>query len=318
MVTVGQIREAAERLPPYIARTPLLPFVPLSESLGFEVWLKCENLQLTGSYKARAAAHILNSLNEEERRAGVALSSSGNFAAAFAYLGRKLGIPITVVMMERTSPTKVARTRDWGAEVVLCANRHDARFEVLDQLQRERGCVKVDHFEDLRVVAGHGTIGLEIAEALAELDTILVPSSSGGLIAGVAVAVKALCPKARVVGVQPEGSNAMTLSWRAGRLVDIGEPKTICDALVAQRPGKVPFDHVMKYVDDFVLVSDKEVEQAVRLLAFHAKLVTEPGGAVGVAALMAGKVQPLRRGPAVALLSGGNIRPELLAGLVEE
>jgi threonine dehydratase len=306
MITLADIEQARRELPEQIVYTPVVAAHTFSEETGGTILLKAENLQITGSYKARAAFTVLNRLSEEQKRRGAAISSSGNFAAAFAFMGRLLGIPATVVMMQKTSPYKAGRTRRFGAEVVFCENRNQARWDMLAHLERERGVTAINTFEDPNVARGHGTIGLEVIEQVPDADIVLVPVSSGGLIAGVAAAVKSLRPSVRVIGVQPEGSPAMYRSFHTGRLCEVPEPATVCDALVAARPGLLPFEHVRRYVDDMILVSDDQAVQAVRALADTAKLVVEPGGAVGVAALQAGKID-VRGKRTVVLLSGGNV-----------
>ncbi|MFQ5603558.1 MAG: threonine/serine dehydratase [bacterium] len=306
MVTLAEIRSAQSELPAEIVRTPLLYSHDLSSKLGNAIYLKAENLQVTGSYKARAAFTILNHLSPSQKQKGAAISSSGNFAGAFAFMGTLLGVPTSVVVMEKTAPFKVEKTRRYGAEIVLCENRFEARWETLDRLQEERGIAAINTFEAPQVVAGHGTIGLEIMEALRHAEYILVPISSGGLLAGVATAVKEINPQVKVIGVQPQGSNAMYLSFQKNELQTIATVDTICDALVATTPGALPFKHVQKYVDEVVLVSDDSVRQAVALLFESAKLVVEPSGAVGIAALLSETVT-VRKKKVVALLSGGNV-----------
>ena len=310
MVTLNDIRQARETLPPQIVHTPMLSPEDLRRALHAAVYLKCENLQVTGSYKARAAFTILHHLSAAQKRRGAAISSSGNFAGAFAFMGRVLDVPTTVVMMQKTAPFKIDKTRNYGAEVVLCENRFEARWETLDRLAEERGLAVINTFEAPEVIAGHGTLGMEILEDLPDADMVLVPISSGGLLAGVATAVKASGSKARVIGVQPEGSNAMYLSFKRGALQRIEKVETICDALVATKPGALPFEHVQRYVDDVVLVTEEAVKQAVVLLFEHAKLVVEPSGAVGIAALLSGRVSAGKDEKVVALLSGGNVARE--------
>jgi threonine dehydratase len=316
MVTLAEIERARRALPPQVVRTPLIASQDLSAVAGGPVWFKLENLQVTGSYKSRAAFTILNNLSPEQKARGAALSSSGNFASAFAYMGRLLGIPTAVVMMDQTSPLKVAKSRRYGAEIVLCGNNFEERWRVLDRLQAERGITAVNTFESPDVVAGHGTLGLEILDDLPEVDTVLIPVSSGGLIAGVATAIKERRPGVRIVGVQPEGSNAVTESVRRGEPVRIPEVRTICDALIAQTPGRLPFTHIQRYVDDMVLVTDDEVKAAIRWLVEYAKQVVEAGGAVCAAALLTSKATA--QGNTVALLSGGNIAPATLAQYLRE
>ncbi|MFQ5754385.1 MAG: threonine/serine dehydratase [bacterium] len=309
MVTLENIREAQQNLPKAIVRTPLLFSEELSKKFGNYLYLKTENLQVTGSYKSRAAFTILNHLSPAQRQVGAAISSSGNFASAFAFMGRLLDIPTSVVMMAKTAPFKVEKTRRYGAEVVLCENRFAARWETLDKLETEQGITAINTFESPEVIAGHGTIGLEILEEQPDIAMILVPISSGGLLAGVATAVKESNPEVKIIGVQPHGSNAMYLSFKKDRLQTIDGVDTICDALVATTPGALPFKHVQKYVDDIVLVSDEEIKKAVALLFETTKLVVEPSGAVGIAAILAKSVS-VKNDKVAALLSGGNVSKE--------
>jgi threo-3-hydroxy-L-aspartate ammonia-lyase len=313
MVTAAEIESALRRLPPEIVRTPLLPCPALQE--GGSTFLKAESLQVTGSYKARAAYTVLAGLSPAAQRRGAVLASSGNFAAAFAFMGRQLGIPTAVVMMRKTAAYKVERTRRLGAEIVFCEDRWEAREELLARLETERGMTVIHHYEDPLVIAGHGTIGLEILEDCPEVDRVLVPVSSGGLLAGIAAAVKARRPSARVIGVQPEGADAMARSLEAGHVVRIPEARTRCDALVATHPGELPFQHAQRDVESVVRVSEAAIADAVRFLVTEAKLVAEPGGAVTTAALLSGRVPP-GSGPTVALVSGGNIAPDRLAALL--
>jgi threonine dehydratase len=227
-------------------------------------------------------------------------------------MGRLLGVPTTVVMMQKTAPFKVERTRKFGAEVVLVENDFERRFEVLRELKEQKGIHPVFTFEDPDVIIGHGTLGLEIVEDRPEPSTVLVPVSSGGLIAGVATAIKERIPSARVIGVQPEGANATYLSWQRGEVTRIPSVNSICDALIAQYPGNLPFAHMQRYLDDVVVVTDEQVKEAIRFVAEYNKLVVEPGGAVAVAALLSGAVRPDTES-VIALLTGGNISLPRLA-----
>lgn len=316
-LTLNEIKEAQQNLPKEIVRTPLLFSNDLSKELCTSVYLKAENLQVTGSYKARAAFTILNNLTPEQKQRGAAISSSGNFASAFAFMGHSLGVPTTVVMMTKTAAFKVEKTKKYGAEVVLCENRFEARWETLERLEKERGLKSINTFESPEVIAGHGTIGLEILDDQPEVELVLVPISSGGLIAGVATAVNEIKPNVKIVGVQPEGSNAMYLSFKQGSLKTIDRVQTICDALVATCPGALPFEHVLKYVDDVVLVSETAVQRAVALLFETTKLVVEPSGAVGIAALLAKKVSGQNK-KVVTLLSGGNVSRETFVKILNQ
>jgi len=300
-MTLDDLKAIRRSLPEQVLKTPVLP--------GPYGWLHAESLQTTGSYKLRAAFHVLQSLTPEERKRGAALTSSGNFAQAFAYAGKVLGIPTVVVMQEGASGFKMERTKSYGAELVLCEHRFEARFEALRKLQEERGITAIDHMEDERVVHGHATVALDLLEQL-KPPQILVPVSTAGLLAGVAMAVKLSDPSIRVIGVQPEKANATALSFAQGEVTPIAKADSQCDALSASRPGHLPFRLVQQFVDDVVTVSEEAISDAVRYLATEAKLVVEPGGAVGVAALRSGVVQA----PAAALLSGGNLDPRRLAG----
>ncbi len=313
LITLEEIEQARRELPPEVVYTPLLRSPAISDQTGADVWMKAENLQVTGSYKTRAAYTMLNRLSDDQKKKGAAISSSGNFASAFAFMGTLLGIPTAIVMMEKTSPYKVQRTRDYGAEAVLCENHNQARWDTLERLGRERGITAINTWEDENVIQGHGCIGAEIMEQAPDLEAVIVPVSSGGLIGGIAAAVKTLNPAVKVIGVQPEGSQAVYQSFTKKEICEVSEPNTVCDSLVAPRPGELTFEHVMAYVDEMVLVSDEQAIDAVKYLIGTTKLVVEPGGAVGVAALLNGLVS-LKGKKVVALLSGGNIMPTKLAG----
>jgi len=308
MITLQNIKDTRNTLPREVVRTPLLFSEELTRDFGAEIYLKAENLQVTGSYKSRAAFHILNSLSPEQKQKGAAISSSGNFAGAFAFMGSLLGIATSIVMMEQTALFKVEKTRRYGGKVILCENRFEARWETLDQLESE-GTTAINTFEAPEVVVGHGTIGLEILEDNPDIDMILVPISSAGLIAGVALSAKEINPKVKIIGVQPEGCNATHLSFQKGSVQTIEDVDTICDALIATKPGALPFEYVQKYVDDVVLVSEESVKKAVGFLFEKTKLVVEPSGAVGIAALLS-KVVSAENGRVVLLLSGGNVSRE--------
>jgi len=305
MITLQNIKDTGSTLPKEIVRTPLLFSEELTRDFGAEIYLKAENLQVTGSYKSRAAFHILNSLSPEQKQKGAAISSSGNFAGAFAFMGSLLGISTSIVMMEQTAPFKVEKTRGYGGRVIFCENRFEARWETLDRLKSE-GTTAINTFEAPEVIVGHGTIGLEILQDNPDIDMILVPISSAGLIAGVALAAKELNPKVKIIGVQPEGCSATHLSFQKSSVQTIEYVDTICDALVATKPGTLPFETMQKYVDDVVLVSEDSVKKAVGLLFEKTKLVVEPSGAVGIAALLS-KVVSAENGRVVSLLSGGNV-----------
>ena len=315
LITLDEIEEARKGLPADIRWTPLVPFSRTSVEVGSERFhLKLENLQVTGAYKPRAAFHILGSLSPDERRQGVVMSSSGNFAQAFAYAGKRLGVPVVVVMMGKTSPYKVEAIRGYGTEIVFCENNYLARRPMMEKVARERGLLLIDSTEDRRVATGHAGIGMEILDDMPDVETVIVPASSGGLIAGVASAIKLRDPKVRVVGVNPEGGAAVYESLRAGEPVSLDHWESMADGLSATRPGDFPFAHIQERVDDVVLVSEEEIAEAFRLLLSRGKILAEPAGAVSVAAWMTGKAGD--SGKTVAVISGGNVTEEIVSTLL--
>ena len=316
LVRLEEVRKAREALPPVIRRTPILPLSRCSAEVGREkLFLKAENLQVTGAYKPRAAFTVINSLSHEERVKGVVLSSSGNFAQGFAYAGACLGVPIVVVMMDRTSSYKVEATRGYGAEVVFCGNDPLARQPKVAEIAQRRGMTEVDTWESLLVIAGHASIGLEILEDFPDVETILVPVSSGGLAAGVAAAVKQSRPDVKVIGVQPEKANAAYVSLQRGEPTTIDYWDSLADGLSAVRPGALPFQHMQRYLDEFVLISEGDIATAFRTILLWAKLTGEPAGVVAPAAYLAGKVDVGRK--TVALLSGGNATESVVQKMLQ-
>lgn len=317
LVSLDQIRAAHAALPAVVRRTPVLPVARCPAEVGREsLFVKAECLQVTGAYKVRAAFTVLASLTPPERERGVVLASSGNFAQGFAYAGACLGVPIVVVMLDRSSAYKVDATRGYGAEVVLCGDDPQARQPTVAAIARQRGLVEIDTWESATIIAGHGSVGVEIVEDCPELARVLVPVSSGGLAAGVATAVKELRPDVSVVGVQPEGANAAYLSMRRGEPVTIEHWETIADGLSSVRPGEIPLRHLMEYLDEIVLVSEREIGEAFRTLLMRTKIVGEPAGVVAAAAFLSGKVDD--GAATVALMSGGNLTHDALLHLVAE
>lgn len=313
-MTLSAIQEAQRRLAPFLQTTPLVFSHPLSRAAGCRVWLKLETQQPTGSFKVRPALNGALCHLGSARGAGVLASSSGNFAQAVAYAARELGLDAQIVMMRNSSPYKIAATEAWGAKVVLCGNTFEERWETTFRLQRESGRVLLHPYDSEETIAGDGTLGLELLEQLEDEFTVVVPVSGGGLISGVASAVKLGRPECRVVGVQPEANGSLLRSVEAGRPVRVGPVQTIADALVASQPGERTLGIIRERVDQVVLVTEEEIAAAVRELALQQKLVVEPGGAVAVAALLAGKVQA--GGDVVCVASGGNVLPATLARLL--
>ncbi|TWE23039.1 threonine dehydratase [Prauserella muralis] len=312
-MTIDDIRAAAERVRGTVVRTPLLPS-PWAEP-GRPLWLKPENLQPIGAFKLRGAHNAIARLDERRRARGVVSYSSGNHAQAVAYAAREAGIPAHIVMPDVTPQVKVDNTRGYGAEVVLVpiADRESAACELAEKL----GAVLVPPFDHPDIIAGQGTIGLEIGTDLPEVELVLVPVSGGGLASGIGTAVKALCPAAAVVGVEPELAADARASLRAGALT--GWPiedraRTIADGLRSQ-PSELTFAHLRAVLDDIVTVSEDEIRSAMAVLATRGRIVAEPSGAVGLAAYLH-RADELPRGRTVVVVSGGNVDPALLADVL--
>lgn len=305
LITLSEIEAARSALPGVVRRTPIVPLAVSAGDIGREtMFLKAENLQVTGAYKVRSAFHVLGSLTIEQRSRGVIMSSSGNFAQGFAYAGRVLGVPIAVVMLRETSGFKIDATRGHGADVIFCDESAERRPTVL-RVAAERGMTEIDTWEHREVPIGHGSIGLEIVEDFPELTRVLVPVSTGGLAAGVAVAVKERRPDVEVIGVQPERANAAFVSRQAGIPTEIDYWDSLADGLSARRPGEFPFRHLQRYLDDIVLVSEHDIARAFAAIWKRTKLVAEPAGAVATAAFT-GEAVDAKPGT-VAVLSGGNV-----------
>lgn len=300
-----------------LVRTPLLHSHPLSRRIGAPVHLKLENLQLTGSFKARGAACKLASLSPEEKARGVVACSSGNHGRAVARMARLLGADATICVPEWIDPSKLQAIRDDGAEVVLAGGTYDEAEAAAERIQEERGAVLVHPFDDPEVVAGQGTVGLEILEEMPEVATVVVPLSGGGLAGGIAYAVKEARSSIRIVAVSAERAPVMVRSLEAGHPLELPEEETLASALSGGigLENRYTFRLVRDLVDRHVLVSEEEIEGAVAYAFKELRTVVEGGGAVGLAALLAGKLKA-EEGPTVVLLSGGNLDPERLAAIV--
>ncbi len=315
LTTLHDIKGARNALPSVVRRTPILPLASESCDIGHEkLFLKAECLQVTGAYKVRAAFNVIRCLSEVERKRGIVLASSGNFAQAFAFAGAQLGVSVVVVMLDQTSSNKVLATQELGAEVVFCGRDALNRQPTVEAIAGDRGITSIDTWEYPPVIAGHGSIGLEIIEDAPEVEQILVPVSSGGVAAGIATAVKLSSPRIRIIGVQPEGANAYFLSRKAGKPVTLNHWDTIADGLSARFPGAYPFHHLQEYLDDVVLVSEKDIAASFRSLLYRGKLLVEPAGAVAAAAFFSGKVDQDRT--TVAAVTGGNVTAETVQTLL--
>ena len=316
LVESASIEAAAGRIRGVVRRTPL---VDVSDVAGRPLRLKCENLQVAGAFKIRGASNLVMQIASGSDVRGVITYSSGNHAQAVACAARGLGLPAVVVMPETAPAVKVEGTRSYGAEVFFEGTTSVQRRRRAETLAAARGLTMVPPFDHPEIIAGQGTVGLEIVADAPQVDTVYAPIGGGGLIAGVAAAVKRARPAARVVGVEPVGAAAMARSVEAGAPVTLESVASIADGLLPVRPGDLTFAHVAAFVDDIVTVEDDAIAAAVRWLAARAKLVVEPSGAATVAAvLFSGRSDAGRDGATVAVLSGGNIAPEKLAALLRE
>ncbi len=304
---LSDIIRAAEKVNTYIHRTPLFPSQTLSKLIGCKLRLKAENLQRAGSFKIRGALNKLLSLSDSERERGVVAFSSGNHAQGVALAAKLLGVKATIVMPEDAMPLKVAATKGYGAEVVQSGVNAITRSKIVEKT----GAILVPPFDDPFIVAGQGTIALEVLQDWSEVETIVVPLGGGGLSSGITLAATSINPRIRVYAVEPMAGNDGQLSLRKGQIVSIAPPKTIADGARTTAIGEIPFSILREKVTDIVTVSDEALLEAVKLLAIYCKLVVEPTGALSVAALLQNQIP--NSGKTVAVLSGGNIAPEILA-----
>ena len=323
LVTLEDVRSARERIGGAVRTTPLLsaPWPRVSgrpQSDGPDrLWLKCENLQWVSAFKARGAHHFVGKLTDEQRRAGLITYSSGNHAQAVAFAARSFGVPARIVMPVDAPTVKREATVAMGADVEFVGTTSAERKARAEEILATFGGTMVPPFDDPDIIAGQGTVGLELVEQLGDRSpsVVLAPIGGGGLLAGVAAAVRGLVPGAQVIGVEPEGAASMLRSLEGGGPVTLDRVDTIADGLKPVRPGDLTYLHVRELVDRVVTVDDASIRDAVRWL-FARRLVVEPSGAATVAALLAGAVEADADGEVVAVLSGGNIEPSLLAGWI--
>lgn len=318
-VTMLDVYKARQKIAAIVRRTPLISSPWLTESIGASVYLKAECLQETGSFKIRGAANKMLSLTADERERGVITVSSGNHGRAVSYVARQLGIEAVVCMSERVPSNKVEAVRHLGAEAVVHGESYDRAEEHAWRLQEERGLTKIDGFDDPLIIAGQGTIGLELLEDLPEIDTVIVPVGGGGLISGIALVLKSAYRSIRVIGVQMDRAPVMYHSLRAGALITMEEETTIADALAGNiaLDNQYTFRMVQEYVDDIVLVSDEEIAASMAFALEKHHLVVEGGGAVGIAALLYRRVREVGRN-VVAVVSGGGVGLPLLLKVTQE
>jgi threonine dehydratase len=311
--TIDDIRAAAKRIEGAVVRTPMLKSRTLSEVIGAEVWLKFENLQFTSAYKERGALNKLLQLTEEERARGVIAASAGNHSQAVAYHATRLGIPATIVMPASTPTVKVTKTEGYGAKVVLYGDMFDDAYAKARELALENGYVFVHPFDDPQIIAGAGTVGLEMLADAPDLDTIIVPIGGGGLMSGISIATRAVKPDIKLIGVEAELYPSMKCAIEGCHLPLGGD--TLAEGIAVKQPGELTSRILKHHVNDVVLVSERDIERAVAMLVGIEKTVVEGAGAAGFAAMLA---DPDRfKGKKVAtLLCGGNIDTHLLANVL--
>lgn len=310
-VHLDDIRAAAERIRPWIHRTPLLGNRSLSERIGVEVRLKCENLQRAGSFKIRGAMNALLQLDEEQRKRGVVAFSSGNHAQGVALGAKLLGIPATIVMPENSVQSKVTATEAYGATVVTAGVTAATRDNIAREIAERNGAAVIPPFDHERIIAGAGTVGLEIVEEWPDVTTIVVPLGGGGLLGGTSLAATSINPEIDVFGVEPAAGNDGEQSFHSGSIVTIDPPKTIADGARTLSIGTRNFAIIRERVRDVVSIDDDTLLDVVKWAMYRTKLVIEPTAALGLAALITGKIKP--RGPVAVIISGGNLDFSLLA-----
>jgi threonine dehydratase len=317
MPSLTDVRSARERIRDAVVLTPLVRATGLEDQLIAALHIKLESLQRTGSFKDRGALNRLLDLSAEEKTRGVVTASAGNHAQAVAYHGARLGIPVEVVMPEHTPLIKVANTRRFGAGVRFHGATLSESMVEAHRIEKEERRVLVHAYDDERVIAGQGTIGLELLEQLPDVKIVVVPIGGGGLISGIAVAMKEQRPEVRIVGVEASAVASALASRRAGRIVAIESADTIADGIAVKRPGDLTFPLIERYVDDIVAVDEVEIAGAVHMLLERQKLLAEGAGAVALAALTTGRIAVHRGESVVAILSGGNIDLNLAGRIVD-
>ncbi len=305
-LNIEKIRCAAERIRSYIRRTPLLRERSMDESLNCRVWLKPEMLQISGAFKMRGALNKILGLTQEEREKGIICSSSGNHGKACALIGKMLGIRVIVVLPEDVPKAKIGDIERLGAEVLIGPRIYDERWRMVREEVAKHGYTIVHAYEDYEVMAGQGTLGLEIMEDMPGIDTVIVPVGGGGLLSGVATAVKTLKPSVKVVGIQAKGNDGYVQSMKAGHPVEVELTPTIADGLTARKPGINPYPILEKYVDEWISVGEDDIRKAVRLIASEAKLMAEPSSSVGIAALLSGEYKAEPDENVAFVLTSGN------------
>ncbi|QYO66896.1 threonine ammonia-lyase [Leptolyngbya sp. 7M] len=317
-VSIDDIRTARERITGVVHKTPIIKDEKLTAQLGTRIYLKAENLQRAGSFKIRGAYNMISQLSPDEREKGVITASAGNHAQGVALAAQLNGIKATIVLPEFAPLTKVVATKALGAEVIMHGQTFDEAVDHSRELQKQHGFTYVHAFDNDNIIAGQGSIGMEIAEASADIKTVVVPIGGGGIISGIAIAMKELVPGARVIGVQASNVAPVRPSIEAGHPVDIDYKPTIADGIAIKRPAERTLAIIKDHVDELVEVTEEEISEAIFHLAQNAHLVVEGAGAAGVAAIMAGKFKIAPDERVCAVLCGGNIDGNVLARVIEQ
>lgn len=309
------IQKARDRIVKYIKHTPLHYSTYFSQRSGHDIYLKLENLQNTGAFKIRGAANYILQINSSTGKKGVITASSGNHGKAVAFIASHVGYPAKVVVPTDASLSKVEAVKNYGAKIIYWGKVSKERIEKAKKLSKEEKLTFIHSFNHPWIIEGQGTVGLEIIEDLPDVETVLVPVGGGGLISGIALAIKENNPKVKIYGVEPFGGNSMYFSLQAGKPTELKNINTIADGLRSSQPGDLTFALVKKYVDNIILVSDAEIKIALKTLLTKEKLLAEPSGVVTLAAFLAGKV-PSKNERVVAVISGGNVDAEIIKRLL--
>ncbi|HET7087266.1 MAG TPA: threo-3-hydroxy-L-aspartate ammonia-lyase [Anaerolineae bacterium] len=318
VITLDDIQAAAQRLSGIANHTPVVTSRTFDERVGASVFFKCENFQRGGAFKFRGAYNMISQLSDDQRRRGVVSFSSGNHAQGVALAAKLLAVPAVIVMPRDAPEVKLAATRGYGAEVVLYNRVEQKRDAIAHRLAEERGLALVPPFDHPHIIAGQGTAALELLADVPDLDVLIVPIGGGGLISGCSIAAHALRPGMHVIGVEPEAANDSYLSLQKGERVSTPQSHSIADGLLPTAPGEITFPIMQQHLESIALVSDGEIAEAVRFLALRMKLVVEPSGAAPAAALISGRVANVSGKRIGVIVSGGNVDPYKLAGLLNQ
>lgn len=318
MVSLADVRAARETIRDAVRQTPMLTASRMGAAAGINLWLKAELFQRTGAFKVRGVLNRIRTADPEELARGIITISSGNHAQATAWAAREAGVSATIVMAAHASQTKIEATRGYGAEVILIEGNISRAFEALGEIQRDRGLMLLQPFDDPDIIAGHGTIGLEIMEQVPDVDVIVCAVGGGGLLSGVSLAAKSINPDVRVYGVEPVGAAGMRHAWDAGEVVHLDEVHTFADGLAPPMVGKLNLEVTKQYADDIITLTEDEIATGLRDLMMYSKLYAEGAGAAATGALIRGRI-PVQPGEnVVSVVSGGNLDTGLMLQVLSD